>query len=326
VVAPIINQGDIAGLRRCMPELEPKIPHPSAGSSTSWAQAYLYAVNKMGGRGVAIGTDINGAACLPGPRFGTFAAFGAHHDAHREAERREEIDSQTNGVAYDIPMHDHRWYRFEPSGHGAYDEEETNIWHAIAQYKAGFNPAEQAHAPTDFPEQNVHDLLESLDAHHDQPWVDQVTEGLWAAGGEKALDDELANWSREKRAAYFAMRGNMEPGPFHDEHTMRLIGKVIAIWKKWNEMKGDNRPLVRSTAGELRDYDINLDGMAHYGMLPDFLQDIRNSGLTAEDLAPFFRSARDYVDMWARCVRRSESMAEKKEASQIFKTPNMPSL
>ena len=65
IVAPILNQGDIAGLRRCMPELTSKVPEPNAGSSTSWAQAYLYAVAKMGGRGVAMGSDINGAAGLP---------------------------------------------------------------------------------------------------------------------------------------------------------------------------------------------------------------------------------------------------------------------
>jgi len=61
VVAPIINQGDIAGCGETA-EQEAKVPEPCAGSSTSWAQAYLYAVAKNGGRGVAVGTDINGAA------------------------------------------------------------------------------------------------------------------------------------------------------------------------------------------------------------------------------------------------------------------------
>jgi hypothetical protein len=87
----------------------------------------------------------------------------------------------------------------------------------------------------------------------------------------------------------------------------QLMARVDAIWKKWEEMQGDNRPLVRCTAGAHRDYDINLDGMAHYGMLPDFLQDMRNSGLTAQDLAPLFRSAHDYVQMWATCVERAAS-------------------
>ncbi|HEY3341896.1 MAG TPA: membrane dipeptidase, partial [Anaerolineae bacterium] len=57
VIAPILNQGDMAGLRQADPELAGKVPNPSAGSSTSWAQAYLYAVAKMGGRGVAMGSD-----------------------------------------------------------------------------------------------------------------------------------------------------------------------------------------------------------------------------------------------------------------------------
>ena len=29
----------------------------------------------------------------------------------------------------------------------------------------------------------------------------------------------------------------------------------------------------------MRDFDYNLDGLAHYGMLPDMLQDLKNVGL-----------------------------------------------
>jgi hypothetical protein len=75
-------------------------------------------------------------------------------------------------------------------------------------------------------------------------------------------------------------------------------------------MNGANRPLVRSKAGPRRDFDFNVDGMAHYGMLPDFLQDLRNIGLTAEDLAPLFRSAHDYVAMWDKCNREAPTVAE----------------
>jgi hypothetical protein len=119
MVAPFLNQGDIAGLRRGMPELIGKIPEPCAGSSTSFGQAYLYAVAKMGGRGVALGSDINGTAGLPDPRFGTFAAYGACNDARRAVDRRGEIDRQTNGVTYTTPIRDYRWHRFESSGEGA---------------------------------------------------------------------------------------------------------------------------------------------------------------------------------------------------------------
>jgi hypothetical protein len=38
------------------------------------------------------------------------------------------------------------------------------------------------------------------------------------------------------------------------------------------------------------------------------LQDIRNDGLTAEDLAPLFRSAYDYVQMWEKCNKMAAVM------------------
>jgi hypothetical protein len=63
---------------------------------------------------------------------------------------------------------------------------------------------------------------------------------------------------------------------------------------------------ICSTAGPRRDFDINLDGMAHSGMLLDFLQEVRNIDLSAADLAPLFRSADDYVEMWERCTHRSK--------------------
>jgi microsomal dipeptidase-like Zn-dependent dipeptidase len=304
VVAPIINQGDIAGLRRGLPELESKIPEPSAGSSTSWAQAYLYAVSKMGGRGVAIGTDINGAAALPGPRFGTFASFGANHDNHRIPQRRSEIDHQTNGVAYDRPIIDHRWYRFESGGNGAYNNEERGMWQAIAQYETGFNPAVGKHPASDYPDPTLRDAVESIEVHRQLIFVDNLTMGLWLGDQDLPVDSKvLKSWPVEQQAAYFTKKELPEHAPSGDSNFMDLAIKIKAIWAKWHQMKGNNRPLTRLTAGPLRDFDINLDGMAHYGMLPDFLQDIRNAGLTAEDLVPLFRSAYDYIEMWSTCEK-----------------------
>jgi microsomal dipeptidase-like Zn-dependent dipeptidase len=310
VVAPIINQGDIAGLRRSLPELAAKVPEPCAGTSTSWAQAYLYAVSKMGGRGVAIGTDINGAAGLPGPRFGTFAAYGVHNDARRIPERRAEIDHQANGVVYDRPVSDHRWYRFEYSGPGGYDDEERDIWQAIIQYEAGFNPSIHQHHPSDFPDPKVREALEAAKVYHNQDWVDNVTKGLWMAEpGTSVAAEQIAAWPVEQKAAYLARQGVLDLELQDDKRVQDLAAKIEAIWSKWKQMKGNNRPLVRATAGERRDFDINLDGMAHYGMLPDFLQDVKNIGLTAEDLAPLFRSAYDYIQMWDNCERRSQEIA-----------------
>jgi microsomal dipeptidase-like Zn-dependent dipeptidase len=315
-VAPIINQGDIAGLRRTMPELTAKVPEPNAGSSTSWAQAYLYAVAKMGGRGVGIGSDINGAAGLPCPRFGPFAAYGVLGDEIRIKNRMGEIERQKNGVAYRQPLRDYRWYRFESSLQGGYSDEEEDIWQAVAQYVAGYNPWIHRHPENDFPEASVKQMLERMNALHDQPFVDDVCKGFWAADLRIDVDHEqVEDWPIPQRAAYYARRGMVELG--QDEHSkvLDLIGKIRVIWDKWQEMSGDNVPLERCTAGARRDYDINLDGMAHYGLLPDFLQDVRNIGLSQQDLAPLFRSANDYVEMWAACQKTAAKIVKENQAA-----------
>jgi hypothetical protein len=314
-VSPIINQGDIAGLKRAMPELASKIPEPIAGSSTSWAQAYLYALAKMGGRGVGIGTDINGAAGLPGPRFGPFASYGVNEDSRRIADRRGEIERQTNGVAYDEPVRDYRWHRFESSLEGGYTDQEEDIWQAVAQYVAGYNPWIHRHPETDFPEPTVRLALERMKVVHDQEYVDNVTKGFWAADLKIKVDDaQVEEWPIEQRAAYFARRGMVELGQADHGKIVDLAGKISAIWEKWDAMTGDNRPLARCKAGPRRDYDINIDGMAHYGLLPDFLQDVRNVGLSAQDLAPLFRSASDYIDMWEICKQKATELVEKKSS------------
>jgi hypothetical protein len=50
-----------------------------------------------------------------------------------------------------------------------------------------------------------------------------------------------------------------------------------------------------------RTYDINLDGVAHYGLYPDWIEDLRKQGGTgiAEDMA---RGSEAYLEMWERAV------------------------
>ncbi len=63
-------------------------------------------------------------------------------------------------------------------------------------------------------------------------------------------------------------------------------------------------PLVPSTAGR-RTYNINVDGMAHYGLLPDFLQDLSQVGVNPEDMTPLFRSADAFARTWTKAVEQS---------------------
>ena len=212
-------------------------------------------------------------------------------------------------MAYTKESRNYRLHRFEPIGEGYNDEEECNIWRANAKYKAGFNPLKQEHPASDFPDANVREALKRVQVVHLQDWVDNLTKGFWMADLDIAkVEDQIAEWPEEQRAAYFSRKESLEEGQHLDEGTLELMNKIKAIWEKWGQMKGNNRPLIRSTAGLHRDFDINLDGMAHYGMLPDLLQDLRNVGLTAEDLAPLFRSANDYIEMWDKCEQRAQEV------------------
>ena len=62
--------------------------------------------------------------------------------------------------------------------------------------------------------------------------------------------------------------------------------------------------LGRSVVGR-RTFDFNEDGLAHVGMLPDFIADLKDIGLNDADLEPLFRSAEAYVQMWERAERFS---------------------
>ncbi len=73
-------------------------------------------------------------------------------------------------------------------------------------------------------------------------------------------------------------------------------------------MRSANTPLVRSSCA-YKSWDYNTDGLAHYGMVPDFLQDLKNINVTDNDLSPLFLSAEYFTEMWEKCLSRSEHIS-----------------
>jgi microsomal dipeptidase-like Zn-dependent dipeptidase len=300
IVAPIACQQDIRDVGDVLPALKGKVRDDSAGSSKTWAQAYLYAVEKMGGRGVGIGTDTNGFAKFTGPRFGLNASYfldfdvaGMGRDPKRRLLRREQVEAQGNGVRYSDPLVDARRYRFEGVLQGdVYDDMERDIWQAVGLYKAGRNP---------WKEQNICDAVDR---------VVNFAKGFFATSDDQLLRPGLltcdAPW--EQRAAFLVKTGEEPGNSDRDPQAVHEIyPKVLTIWQMWQAMEGKNTPLTRSRAGG-RDFDINLDGVAHYGMLPDLVQDLKNVGLTDEDLQPFFRSAEHYIQTWERAEEKAKAL------------------
>jgi microsomal dipeptidase-like Zn-dependent dipeptidase len=78
-----------------------------------------------------------------------------------------------------------------------------------------------------------------------------------------------------------------------------LVTETAVVMEK-SQMGG--RPYINIFNPEVppRVFDINVDGLAHVGMLPDFIADLKELGLSPQDLAPLFGSAEAYVHLWEK--------------------------
>jgi microsomal dipeptidase-like Zn-dependent dipeptidase len=85
-------------------------------------------------------------------------------------------------------------------------------------------------------------------------------------------------------------------GPRFDGHCPTQNGRVAYPFTTRTGVKLD-----KSVAGK-REFDYNNEGLAHFGLLADFVQDLKNVGLTNRDLEPLFRSAEGYIRLWERSV------------------------
>jgi microsomal dipeptidase-like Zn-dependent dipeptidase len=65
--------------------------------------------------------------------------------------------------------------------------------------------------------------------------------------------------------------------------------------------------LERSRMGN-RTFDFKTDGIAHYGMLPDFIQAVSQKPGSEAALQALFRSANDVVEMWEKCEATAPSV------------------
>src|SRR5204862_4262076 len=74
------------------------------------------------------------------------------------------------------------------------------------------------------------------------------------------------------------------------------------VWDDYHKIFGSNTPMKRCQPA-FKTWDINFEGVAHYGLMPDLLQDLSNVGLNAQDMSALFLSAEEFAQMWTRCLR-----------------------
>jgi microsomal dipeptidase-like Zn-dependent dipeptidase len=78
--------------------------------------------------------------------------------------------------------------------------------------------------------------------------------------------------------------------------TTASMGSLFAT----DPLTGQQVPVLRASQTGDRTFDFNYDGLAHYGMLPDLLQDLRAVGMPQEQLGPLFQSAEAFIRMWQK--------------------------
>ena len=240
------------------------------------------------------------------PRFGVDAAATIEGDEYRNQSewgkdkeinrRRAYAFVQKNGVRYDSPINTWHYHRFlKPS---FLYSEEREIWEALAMAKSGadINTAWQPGGGisverTGIQQNKIRNLalgFRLTPAQYEQ--LDCPEYGILKG-----------DCPAERRAAYMCVHGeNSVQANWKDGRTMQLYRTVKAIYDLWMQFeRGPNEPLRRSYAySGGRDFDFNIDGLAHYGMFPDMIQDMKNIGLSPMQLRPLFLGAEQYIKMW----------------------------
>jgi len=115
MVGCIVSQGDYDSIATYTRSDGSTIPHACGWSSNTFTQAYLYAVERMHGTSVGIGTDLNGFAGLLGPRSGPDACRGGGPgDADPEVDYP--FNALASGADMDKSQLGNRTYDFRVDG------------------------------------------------------------------------------------------------------------------------------------------------------------------------------------------------------------------
>ncbi len=270
---------------------ENRVANDCDGSSKTWCQMYLYSLHKMSGRGVALSTD-RGFNDFIAPRFGPWAAYRLKDEplASFNTQLREQQKwAQTDAVRYSTPV---SFYHFNLFTEAGVRDMEEDAWHAVAYYHIvstdSRNAPSSAYATR---AGRIRNYIDGMNMTYDQ------AAGFVPAGGST---------THERLAGYCVKNGiaprQLPDARWHNDDWLNENYYYLSnVWNTWKRMTGStkNEPLKRCKTGT-REWDYNMDGLAHYGLIPDFLQDCKNIGLTPQQLRPLFNSAEDYIRMWEK--------------------------
>jgi hypothetical protein len=113
-------------------------------------------------------------------------------------------------------------------------------------------------------------------------------------GKEACWAYRLAKKPEEERRGSNAGQYNLEGQRDGVLYENRLPAKGVHV--------APNVPLKPYVLGP-RVFDFNVDGLAHFGLIPDLLQDLKNLHMPTQDFEAMFSSAEGYLRMWEKTRR-----------------------
>ncbi|MDO8631672.1 MAG: membrane dipeptidase, partial [Phycisphaerales bacterium] len=134
-----------------------------------------------------------------------------------------------------------------------------------------------------------------------------------AHGGAVAMGTDFNGGAGQPSPRYGPEACNREGGEQREGEQMQYPFELHGL-------PGTMAPSI--TGG--RTFNINCDGLAHVGMLPDFIADLKIVGVKADDLNPLFRSAEHYVAMWERIEAQADTRTDLHDFKQMFGCLNGP--
>ena len=311
-----------------------RIANDCPGTSKSFAQSYLYALEKFQGTNVAIGTDSDGMIIFPGPRFGPQSAYalgdrektGAIRDTYIRAQGKDGVlYDPTNcllttaafyGRAADKDRNKEQPCRTQ-LGY-SYNRDESGFFAAISIYY--YERDNALNHDKDWIKQELETIQDALsDVYPERRHIKEYAEGLirglrgwditcgpFCWDGCDPGDDDVGTCQQLGKSVYQIKvnSGSELPEVRQDTNKTARLVMLLRVWDDYHKAQGRNIPMKRCQLG-FKQWDINYEGVAHYGLMPDFLQDLHNVGLNAPDMSVFFRSAEAFAQMWTRCLEAS---------------------
>lgn len=304
----VFSPGANAGYMTDVPgEQKEQVRNDCDYSAKSFAHRYLWMMDVMDGRGLTPSTDMSPFFTAAAPRFGQDQCHlkTSYHDDMVGLESAR--DDNGNPLEFyrmcpfwdypDVPVFDlfppteckfHQWphdWQPDPAVDGG---QFCKIWGKDLQQCPTYQNLQQQYAEG---------------------------AGVWYedyAGRELPAAEQPAQDPQGPQVTYVVARRSWEE---RDDAAPRAeVDEVVAIGgarQLWPMKKMKSAAGYKLDPGKNTGWDVNLDGFPHIGLFPDFLQDVRNVGVSWERMTPMFNAVEDYVRMWERQCRLADTWAAK---------------